>query len=93
MNKIGILLSSFIGILILASCNEAKFEQSTQGVEIALNTSKTDGVQTLRLNVVSENTIQVLASATDTFSSRKSLSVIENGHKPADFTVKYPRRS
>jgi alpha-D-xyloside xylohydrolase len=87
MNKIGFLLSSFISILILTSCNEAKFKQSAQGVEIALNASKTDGVQTMRLNVVSENTIQVLASATDTFSTRKSLSVIEDGRKPVDFTV------
>jgi alpha-D-xyloside xylohydrolase len=88
MNKIGFLLGSLIGILILTSCNEAKFEQSAEGVEIALSASKTDGIQTLRLNVVSENTIQVLASATDTFSSRKSLSVIEDGRKPVEFTVK-----
>ncbi|NOR33961.1 MAG: DUF4968 domain-containing protein, partial [Bacteroidales bacterium] len=87
MNKFGFLLSSFISILILSSCNEAKFEQSAEGVEIALNDSKTDGVQTLRLNVVSENTIQVLASATNAFSTRKSLSVIEDGRKPVDFTV------
>jgi len=73
--------------MLFCSCNEQIFERTDEGVTIAMNKAKTGGIQSLRLNVISENTIQVLASASGEFSTRKSLSVIEGGREPVDFNV------
>ncbi len=73
--------------MLFSSCNEQIFESTDEGVTIAMNKAKTGGIQSVRLNVISENTIQVLASASGEFSTRKSLSVIEVGREPVDFNV------
>jgi len=76
-----------ICVVFFTSCNEVQLIQTEQGVDISLNESLTGGIQSLRLHVISENTIQVLASANGKFSSRKSLSVIDMDRTPVDFEV------
>jgi len=87
MKKISIQLIGFMCLVLVVSCSKTNFEKTDDGVKIALNKSTTGGIQNLKLNVISENTIQVLASATDSFSIRKSLSIIEQTGDPVDFNV------
>ena len=87
MKKNRIILACFLGLVFVASCNKAQYEKTEKGVKITLNESTTGGIQSLRLNVISENAIQVLASATGEFSARKSLSVIDQDRDPVEFTV------
>jgi len=87
LKRNSILLSCFLCLVFVVSCNKPNYEKTEAGVEISLNESKTGGTNSLRLNVLSENVIQVLASATDDFSARKSLSIIEQTGDPVDFSV------
>ncbi len=82
-----ILISCFICFVFVASCSKTNYKKTEVGVTIFLNESKTGGIQSIKLNVISPNVIQVLASATSEYSARASLSVIEQPGDPVDFSV------
>jgi alpha-D-xyloside xylohydrolase len=87
MKTINFLLTCLACSVITASCNKATYEKTEKGVTISLKEASSGGIQSLRLNVISENTIHVLASAKGEFSTRKSLSVIHTDWDPVDFEV------
>ena len=84
-----------VSLLLFISCNRemSRFNQSKDGVVISLDSSITGGVKRLKINIISENTFQVLASATDSFSTRESLAVIDQIGDPIDFDVNQDGRS
>lgn len=88
MKKVSIYILTCLCFAFIVSCSNgnSSFEKKEDGVIIALDQSKT-GIKSLKLNVMSENTIQVLASASGEFSTRKSLVVIEQTGDLVDFTV------
>ena len=88
IKKNSILISCLLLVTFLVSCNKPNFKKDKDEVNISLDKSKTGGIKNLKLKVVSDNIIQVLASATDSFSTRKSLIVIKQEEKPTDFNVK-----
>ena len=88
IKKYSIFINCLLSVAFLVSCNNPNFKKDKDEVTIALDKSKTGGIKNLKLKVVSDNIIQVLASATDSFSTRKSLIVIKQEEKPTDFNVK-----
>jgi len=87
MKKNSIRLSCFLCVLFAVSCAKPDIEKTDDGVKISINESTSGGIKSLKLNVLSENVVQVLASATDDFSERKSLSIIEQTGDPVDFSI------
>ena len=89
INKNRIFINCLLLLAVfLVSCNKPHFKKNKDEVKISLNKSKTGGIKNLKLKVVSKNIIQVVASATDNFSTRESLVVIDQKEKYTDFHVK-----
>ncbi len=89
MNNRNVIPLCIVSLLLFVSCNREKsrFNESKDGLVISLDSSITGGVKRLKVNVISEYTIQVLASANQEFSTRKSLSVVEQTGDPVDYDV------
>ena len=76
MNRIISRLLVLVGLVALTlSCAKPTFEKLADGVVVHLQ-SKEGQAKQVKLRVVSDDIIQVIASPVDSFSTRKSLMVV-----------------
>lgn len=64
-------------IIALSACTQTKWEKTGTGVVVQLNPESGNGAKALKLDLVSERIIHVVASPDGKFASTKSLSVLE----------------
>ena len=87
MKKISVLVFLLGCTILFSSCNQERVFETEDGVTITLRAASANGIKSLRINVVSDNTIHILASATGEFSTRESLSVIKENLTKTEFSV------
>src|SRR6187551_2348225 len=78
-----LLLAAFI----IFSCSKSKYDKLDDGIVIHLNPTDGKGAKQVKLQVVSDKVIHVTSSATDTFSTAKSLIILEDLKNKAKWNV------
>ncbi len=76
-----------LSAVLLSGCASYTFEKQNDGVVIKLAKHKVTDVNTVKIQVCSDNIIRVIASPGDAFSARKSLIVEKKHWETAPFTV------
>jgi alpha-D-xyloside xylohydrolase len=75
-------------IFLLTMCSQTVWEKKDYGVEIKLKSKNTEIPKQMKLEVVNEDIIRVVASPVKGFSAEKSLCVIDRNYPRPEFKVR-----
>ncbi len=77
----------FVPILLLVACSPKVWEKTPDGALIYPRAKTENGLKTIKLQVINDQIIRVVASPTEQINSAKSLCVIDNPGGPTSFDV------
>ena len=81
-------LSFLIAItLIFGACSAKVWEKTSDGVVVHPQNKSENSAQTIKLQVINDQIIRVVASPTEQINSAKSLCVVDNPGGPTSFEV------
>jgi alpha-D-xyloside xylohydrolase len=76
-----------VALVIFSSCGKKNWEKTSNGLIIHPKSTTENNAKAIRLEVVNDQIIHVVASPTDQFSKAKSLCVVDNAAMPTTFDV------
>jgi alpha-D-xyloside xylohydrolase len=74
-------------VLLLGACSQQVWEKTSNGVLLHPKSKTEKSAKAIRLEVVNDQIIRVVASPTDQFSTSKSLCVVDQSSAPTKFEV------
>ena len=77
-------LICLFGIVCCLACHDGKFQVLDDGIIVQLDPESANDVHQIKLQVISDKIIHVLANASDSFSSAKSLIAVDKKTNPVN---------